>query len=153
MSMASTLVQWFDEDGTLIEETFAARGRMVPAFVEDAEYQFIRRPDGTFLWSRRSLAASKKRAPLVAREGAIWQGDPVGPRCPWCGGECVYNGNYLCTQCSWGLTPEEYDGRGNLLPRPAGEDEWFALAYLSLMTYRAKRDKSWTKMPSVADPS
>jgi hypothetical protein len=79
-----------------------------------------------------------------------YQGDPVTPPCPKCGGPCVYNGNYFCLDreyCKWALTPVEYDRKGNEIERPAGEDLWFVIAYGSLMAYRERKGEPLATRP------
>lgn len=38
------------------------------------------------------------------------EGDPTGVRCPRCGGEVIYNGNYFCEYWAWrGRPPRELE--------------------------------------------
>ena len=62
-------------------------------------------------------------------------GEPVEPKCPKCRGQCVYNGNYFCTDrdgCGWALQVMEDGSHGY-------DEIWFHEALDSLWRYRASK--------------
>jgi uncharacterized Zn finger protein (UPF0148 family) len=65
-------------------------------------------------------------------------GDPVGIPCPECGVEAVYNGNYFCPECDWGLPGEDL----------SEEDRaWAVQAYISYMKSRGEKpDPLYTRI-------
>jgi hypothetical protein len=62
------------------------------------------------------------------------EGDPTGVRCPRCGGEVIYNGNYFCEYWVWrGQPPRALEN---------GECEWVL----------GSTDSDWLEPGEVVDP-